>query len=266
VIIRAVMTFFRLGPLITVALFAAILGFLALGRRIGKRYQADGGRAEFGAVEGAIFGLLGLLLAFTFSGAVERFDDRKHLITVEANAIGTAWLRIDVVPAGAQPRLRDLFRRYLDSRLETYRQAGEAYASHAEFARSATLQQEIWTAAVGACQAPEAAPRSCSLLLPSLNDMIDITTTRLMATRRHPPAAIFVMLVALTLGGALLAGHGMASRAWSWMHAVGFAAVMAATIYLIIDIEYPRLGYIRVDSADEVLVDLRKSMGETPQP
>ena len=94
-----------------------------------------------------------------------------------------------------------------------------------------------------------------------------ITTTRLMATRMHPPAAIFALLVALTLAGALLAGHGMAgSQAWSWMHAASFAAVMAVTIYVIADMEYPRLGYITVDSADQVLVDLRQSLGETPGP
>jgi CDP-diglyceride synthetase len=262
------MTFLMLALALTLGLFAAVLGFLALGRHIGKRrLAAQVAPAEFGAVEGAVFGLLGLLLAFTFSGAVGRFDDRKRLITVEANAIGTAWLRIDVAPADARPQLRALFRRYLDSRLETYRQAGEAYAAHAEFARSTALQGEIWTLAVASCGSAEASPRACSLLLPSLNDMIDITTTRLMATRMHPPAAIFAMLVALTLAGALLAGHAMAaSKAWSWMHAVAFAAAMAVTIYVIVDIEYPRLGFIRVDSADEVLMDLRRSMGETPQP
>jgi hypothetical protein len=99
------------------------------------------------------------------------------------------------------------------------------------------------------------------LLLPALNEMIDITTTRLMATRVHPPGIIFAMLVVLTLAGALLAGHAMASHPrWSWMHALALATVMAATIYIIIDLEYPRLGFIRVDGADEVLVDLRKSM------
>jgi hypothetical protein len=262
------MTFFMLAPLLTLGLFAAVLGFLALGRRIGqRRLAANAERAEFGAVEGAIFGLLGLLLAFTFSGAVGRFDDRKRLVTVEANAIGTAWLRIDVIPVDARPPLHALFRRYLDSRLETYRQAGDAYAAHAEFARSTALQGEIWTLAVESCGSAEASPRACSLLLPSLNEMIDITTTRLMATRMHPPNAIFAMLVALTLAGALLAGHAMAeSRSWSWMHAVAFAAAMAVTIYVIIDIEYPRLGFIRVDSADEVLIALRQHMGETPQP
>jgi hypothetical protein len=262
------MSLFKIGPVLTLGLFAAVLGFLALGRRIGKRRLASAeATGSFGAVEGAIFGLLGLLLAFTFSGAVGRFDDRKHLITQEANAIGTAWLRIDLAPADAEPRLRALFRTYLDSRLATYRQVGDPDAAQTEFARSTALQGEIWTAAVAACGAQDASPGACVLMMPSLNDMIDITTTRLMAARIHPPAAIFALLITLTLAGALLAGHAMAQGgAWSWMHAVGFAAVMATTIYVIVDIEYPRLGYIRVDSTDEVLMDLRRSMGENPAP
>jgi hypothetical protein len=263
------MILIRMGPALGGGLFLAVLAFVALGRWIGKRRLAasEGAPAEFGAVEGAIFGLLGLLMAFTFSGAVSRFDDRKHLITQEANAIGTAWLRIDVAAADTQPRLRALFRQYLDSRLATYREAGDPDAAHTEFKRSTVLQGEIWTLAVAACSDPSAPPGACVLLLPSLNEMIDITTTRLMATRMHPPFAVFAMLVGLALAGALLAGHAMArGKAYSWMHAVGFAAAISITIYVIVDIEYPRLGHIRVDAADEVLKDLRKSMGETPAP
>ena len=121
-------------------------------------------------------------------------------MTQEANAIGTAWLRIDLVPAEAQAKLRDLFRRYLDSRLATYRNVEHLDMAMAEFARSATLQQDIWTAAVAACRDPGAAPGASMLLLPALNEMIDITTTRLMATRMHPPGIIFAMLVVLDPG------------------------------------------------------------------
>jgi hypothetical protein len=147
------MIFLKMGLAFGLGLFLAVLALLALGRRIGKRRLAasEVTHAEFGAVEGAIFGLLGLLLAFTFSGAVSRFDGRKHLITKEANAIGTAWLRIEVAAADAQPRLRALFRSYLDSRLATYREAGDPDAAHAEFERSTALQGEIWTLAVAAC-------------------------------------------------------------------------------------------------------------------
>jgi hypothetical protein len=256
-----------MGPFFAGGLFVGVLMFLEVGRRIGRRRIASGGAeggAGFGAVESAVFGLMGLLIAFTFSGAAARFDERRHLVREEANAIGTAWLRIDLAPGEAQAKLRDLFRRYLDSRLETYRNAKQGELALAEYARSTTLQQDIWTVAVAACRDPGAAPGAPMLLLPALNEMIDITTTRLMATRLHPPPVIFGMLVVLTLAGAVLAGHAMAAHpAWSWTHALALAFVMAATVYVIIDIEYPRLGLIRVDAVDEVLVELRQGMGDT---
>jgi len=89
----------------------------------------------------------------------------------------------------------------------------------------------------------------------------------LMATRMHPPPVIFGMLATLMAAGALLAGHAMAAtKARSWVHGLAYAAMMALTVYIIIDIEYPRLGLVRVDEADAVLVDLRKSMEEAPGP
>jgi hypothetical protein len=208
---------------------------------------------------------MGLLIAFTFSGATGRFDDRRHLVRQEANAIGTAWLRIDLAPAEAQAKLRDLFRRYLDSRLETYRKVTQTEMAMAEYARSNALQQDIWTVAVAACRDPGAAPGASILLLPALNEMIDITTTRLMATRIHPPGIIFAMLVVLPWPARCWPGAWLLSR-WSWMHALALATVMSATVYIIIDIEYPRLGFIRVDATDEVLVDLRRAWTKAWRP
>ena len=248
--------------LIGVALFAAMLGLLEVGRRIGARRlakDADGARAGVGAVEGAVFGLLGLMIAFTFSGAAARFEVRRQLITTEANAIGTAWLRIDMLPAEAQPAMRDTFRRYVDSRIETYRRMPDIAAAYEEMARSTALQREIWSMAVAS--APAGSPQATMLLLPALNQMIDITTTRLAATRTHPPAVVFGMLTLLALAGALLAGYSMAQgRTRNWLHVVAFAFTMAATIYVIVDLEFPRLGLIRIDDADLLLVELRQGM------
>ncbi len=244
------------------ALFGGVLLLVEVGRRVGIRRMAsdsEGARAGMGAVEGAVFGLMGLLIAFTFTGAASRFDSRRQLITEEANDIGTAWLRLDLLPSAAQPALRDSFRRYLDTRLEVYQKLPDLEAARAALARANALQGEIWTQAVAACR--EGSPTASMLLLPALNQMIDITTTRTMATKMHPPMIIFAMLIVLTLVGALFAGYGMAAaRTRSWVHMVGFAFVMAAGVYIIIDMEYPRLGMIRVHAADQVLVDLRQSM------
>lgn len=256
------MHFSLIALLLVTGLLAGMLLLLETGRRIGLRQMAKdskGAHQGLGAVEGAVFGLMGLLIAFTFSGAASRFDARRQLVVEEANDIGTAYLRLDMLPTAAQPALRESFRRYLDARLAVYRKLPDLQAAEAELARATELQGEIWTQAVAACR--EAAQPASMLVLPALNQMIDITTTRTMATQMHPPMIIFVMLAALALASAVLAGYGMAaSQTRSWVHILEFAAIMAVTVYIIVDLEHPRLGLIRVDAFDQVLVDLRNSM------
>src|SRR5499426_4920010 len=129
--------------LFTFGLFLGMLLFLEIGRRIAiRRMKEDTGNAAegVGAVDGAVFALLGLLLAFTFSGASARFDHRRDLIVEETNAIGTAWLRLDLLPAQEQPALREGFRRYLDSRLAVYRALPDLSAARQELTRSNEIQ------------------------------------------------------------------------------------------------------------------------------
>jgi hypothetical protein len=245
-----------------IGLFAAMLALVELGQRLGRRRLARDGAESLvgvGALEGGIFALMGLLMAFTFSGAAQRLDTRRGLIVEEANAIGTAWLRIDLAPAGAQPALRDLFRRYVDSRLEVYRKLPDIAAARAELAANKQIQDQIWRTAV---EATREGPSSATvLLLPALNAMIDITTTRTMATQMHPPLVIYATLGIVSLAGALLAGYGLAaSRSHRWFHVLCFVAIMAVTIYVILNLEYPRMGFIRFDTFDQVLVELRQGM------
>jgi hypothetical protein len=248
---------------VAAGLFFGMLALLEVGRRIGVRRGAadpEGAHAGTGAVDGAVFALLGLLIAFTFSGAASRFDIRKQQVVEEANDIGTAYLRLDLLPADAQPALRDLFRRYVDSRLATYRKLPDRVASQAEIDKSIAMQGEIWSRSVEACRVVNQAATT-TLVLSALNAMIDIVTTRTAARKMHPPMIIFAMLVALALGCALLAGHGMAgARTRNWTHMVAFAAIMAVTVYVIFDLEYPRIGLIRLDAIDQLLVDVRSSM------
>ena len=260
------MKFFDL--IILLSVFGLLLGmivFQEIGLRIGKWMNRDPESAPsgLGTVEGAVFALLGLLIAFTFSGAASRFDERRKLVVEEANNIGTAWLRIDLLPEASQLPVRQVFRKYLDSRIETYRKLPDVAAAQAEFSKSVKLQDEIWALAVKGCSESGSTAPSM-LLLPAINAMIDITTTRAMASQFHPPKIVFVLLVALSLTAALLAGYSMGAvgRKRSWIHIAGFALVMVITVYVIIDIEYPRFGFIRVDQVDEVLRELRMSMGQ----
>ena len=91
--------------------------------------------------------------------------------------------------------------------------------------------------------------------------MIDITTTRAVAARNHPPPTIYAMLVLISLASALLIGYSMAANARrSWIHILLMSVSIAIAIYVILDLEFPRLGLLRVDNADRVLLEVRQSM------
>jgi hypothetical protein len=256
-------SFAEMGSAVAIGLFVLMMLSVEVGRRIGRRRHAadkDSFSEGFGAAEGAIFALLGLLIAFTFSGSASRFEDRRHLITQEANDIGTAWLRIDLLPPADQPAMRDLFRRYTDLRVVAYQRVRDEVSTEAKTAAVQRLQREIWQLAVAGVRKPEASPGAAQVLLPSLNAMFDIVTTRDTATRNHPPLAIYLLLCVLCAVGSMLFGYSIGpSRNPNWLHRLAFAGIMALAIYVILDLEFPRRGLIRIDGEDKVLMDLRQS-------
>ena len=247
-----------------VAMFAGMLICLELGRRLGKSALARDAQlmSTHGAVDSAVFSLYGLLLAFTFSGAPARLDARRNLIADEANTIATAYLRLDLLCSEAQPAMREQFRQYVDSRLKIYQKLPHIDEAKLELAKSAELQTKIWSQAVADTRLHGCHPEAGKLLLPALNQMIEITNKRTMAIRIHPPTIIFGLLFLLALVCSLLAGYGMAvSTQRSWVHILAFSMVAVITVFVILEIEYPRTGFLSVENRyDQVLVDLRASM------
>lgn len=209
-----------LNVLIAGSLSGCMLAFQEAGRRLSQRDRgADpkSAKLDSSATDGAVYALLALLIAFTFPGAASRYDARRHLVVDEATAITTAWRRIDLLPTTTQPAIRDLFREYVDARLDTYRVAmGNAQAT----ARAVELQRQIWSASVAAATAAGEIPST--VYLPALNDMIDITTARAEARRMHSPLAGFLMLGVVALLGSLFAGYGMAAAPRSPSAHAGF--------------------------------------------
>jgi len=126
----------------------------------------------------------------------------------EENAIGTARLRLDTLPANEQTRLRDAFRKYTDSRIALYRTFSTSGldAAGVEYVRSTALHQEIWTEAVAA---DLEVPSATVVVLPALNAMFDIATTRLTATQMHPPGIVYVVLALISLVCGFLVGYEM---------------------------------------------------------
>ena len=239
-------------PVLALLLFPAMILLLELGRRFRLSRKSP---IQSNAVEGAVFALFGLLLAFTFSGAVTRYDAHRQLLTQETNDIGTAYLRLDLLPTQAQPTLRQLFRDYTTSRLHLFDTVHEEVSPESQH-----LQREIWRQSVAATAAPGASPDAAKLLLPALNDMIDITATRQNAFNMHPPGVVFLLLFAFSLGCAFLAGYGMTAARRNWLYIIALALAVTLTIYATLEIEFPRQGLIRLTSTDSTLINLRNSM------
>jgi hypothetical protein len=236
---------------------------LELGFRLGLRdsmRNPERAHEGVGVIDAAVFALLGLLLGFSFAGGTSRLDARRELVVREANAIGTAYLRIDLLPSDAQPEMRHLFRKYLDARLRVYESLPDEKATEQALADVRKLQQEIWTRAISSSHG-DSSQNIGRLLLPALNEMIDITTARTIAMRTHLPALIFVLLAAVALLSGVLAGFAMAKRqSRSWLHLVLYAGVVSVTIYAVLDLDYPRSGFIRLGAADSALIQLRDSI------
>lgn len=250
--------------LVALGLFTGILAMGELGRRLRHRDMAAGhGREEKagGAAEGTAFALLGLLIAFTFAGAADRFDKRRQLIVEEANIIGTTYLRLDLLPDSSRLPLQQAFREYLDSRLAAYAAVPDMALVRSRLATSAAMQAAIWTAAVRATDAPGVPPRASMLLLPAINEMLDITTTRTAATVMHPPRIIYLLLAGAALVCALIVGYDLGATARRrWLPLLVYGLVVTSAIYVAIDLEYPRAGLIRVNAMDEQLVKVREGM------
>jgi hypothetical protein len=216
------------------------------------------GRKYPGTVGAAVSGLLALLLAFSVAGAGERFDMRRRMIVDEANAIGTAYLRLDLLPAERQPRLRRQFLAYVDSRIATYRSLPDIDRAFAELHRSQAIQREIWSAAIGGRGEDVAVPL---VLLPALNEMFDLASTRTMMSELHPPTVVFVMLALLLFASALYTGYRTAEGPRrGWLPALGVVALQTLVLAVVVDLEYPRSGFVTEDAFDRTLVTVRDSI------
>lgn len=239
-------------PALAFVLLPTMLVSLEAGRRLRtRRVNVEGNSA----IEGAVFGLFGLLLAFTFSGAVSRYDIHRQLLTQELNDIGTAYLRLNLLPAEAQPELRQLFRQYTGSRLHLFDAVGPEVSGE-----TARLQSEIWQRCTVAVAQPGASPDAGKLLLPALNDMIDITSTRQNAFNMHPPDVVFLLLFVFSCMSAFMAGYSLKVGNRDWVYAIALAAMVTLTIYATLEIEYPRQGFFRMTHLDARLIALRDSM------
>lgn len=249
--------FIALPVLLFAALLAGIHAAINFGRRIGRaRLERDGERAfaGLGAMEGSVFALMGLLLAFSFSHSADRLDVRRKMLVDEANALGTAWLRFDLLHDSLQPVVRARFQEYVRMRLTAYRSFPDYQLVERRLDSAAAMQRRIWNLSVTGAQRSVNPVAATQLVLAALNDVFDMATTRRAAIHMHTPTIVFIMLTVLALASAVLAGVAAAlNSSPHQLHRFAFALLLVAALYVIVDLEFPRFGFVRIDDHDQLL-------------
>ena len=243
-----------IGVATLLLLASAEFGF-RLGLRL-HRTKDEARKGQIGGIQGAMLGLLALLLGFTFAMAAARYESRRGLVLQEANAIGTTYLRASLLPDEHKAAVESLLRRYVDARLDFFHAGEDRARQDAAEQAVAKLQRELWAHAVAAGkQAP-------SPLIPSfigaLNETIDLDATQLNALRTHVPGAVWLLVLAVAACGCCACGYGSgASGARSAFTITVLPLLIAVAITLIADLDRPRGGMIEI--SQQPLLDLKQS-------
>ena len=244
--------------LLLVALFfsAVELGFL-LGRRTIRSGKEDL-EGHVATIEAALLGLLALLLGFGFSMAVNRFDARRAVVVSEANDIGTAYLRADLLPMAHSSEARRLLLEYLDSRIAFFKAGTDVDLSTKALERTLELQRQIWARTVMADR--EATnPVSSGLFVSAINTLIDVHTERLAALENHVPEVILFLLIFVASATLAITGYraGLCGVRLVIPRAI-VVALIVATLAVIVDLDRPRRGFIKV--SENALLELKASL------
>jgi len=214
-------------------------------------------KSQIGTIQGAILGMLALLLGFTFSMAVGRYENRRDLVLQEANSIGTTFLRASLLPAEHKIQVENLLRRYVDTRLDFFA-AGrdDSHVLKAE-SESARLQRELWSHAVVATR--EVPTAITATFITSLNETIDLDESRLTAFRSRVPAAVWPLLLVVAGVGCYATGYGAgASGARTVFSNLMLPLLLAFVVTIIADFDHPRHGLISI--SQQPMLDLKSNL------
>ena len=249
--------------LIGVVLFALMLAAAAItyfARTYLRRDDRDAEkRTDYdGYIVTAVLGLLALLLGFTFSLAIGRFEERRELVISDANAIGTAYLRTQLLPAPHRARLSQLLIELADNKIAL---ATIDYA-HAKplVAREDALITDIWAATAAAFDSVKASPFA-NALIESMNTMIDLDASRRVARTTRIPTEVFAVLLIYLVGSAAVLGFVLAGGR-GLLAAVFLLVLFSMSLLLVLDIDRPVSGSIREDQ--RAMEQLRASLQSQP--
>jgi hypothetical protein len=222
--------------------------------RAGRKNISEEERPDFDIVLGAALTLLGLVIGFSFSMAVGRYDQRKNYEEAEANAIGTEYLRADLLPEADGARVRELLRRYLDLRIQHYRARNDDDLRRID-ADTTGVQGELWSAT--SANVKEQQPISVvTLTVGGMNDVLNSQGYTEAAWRYRIPGEAWVLLLVTAICCCVL--FGFQARRVEPKLGIVLPLLVAIALFLIADIDSPRSGVIRVHPQN--LESLRDSL------
>jgi len=245
--------------LICFSFFALMLAATEAGFLLGRRSEAstaDKTKSQVSAVEAAILGILGLLLGFTMSMAVSRFEARKQLVLDEADAIGTSCLRTELLPAPEGSEIASLLRQYIDVRVQYGARENDLAQLSSLHTQATRLQDKFWSRAVAYGQKEPNSVRA-GLLLQSLNQAIDLESARWMAFQNHVPDIVIYLNGIVALLAALLVGYTFGlngRRQFFSMYMLALAITLVLAV--IVDLDRPRSGFIRI--SQQPMIELQR--------
>lgn len=246
------------GAEIAVILLVSMVLAIELGFRIGLQSAGstnEDAKGHINGIQGSILGILALLLGFTLSMSLQRFDARSEAVVDEANAIGTAYLRAQLLPPGQRDEVQKLMRAYLDTRVEA--SLVEHRGQSALSVKAMRQQAELWDQAR---QVAETHPGPITaLFITALNETIDSFGKREAALDRHVPEVVllFLYVTFLMAGGIVGYTSGVAGHRPSPVSYI-MVALIVVLVFVIIDLDRPRRGLIEVDQRS--LVELRQAL------
>jgi hypothetical protein len=255
------------SALIAAALVIAMVAAMEAGYRLGARRSgqaSDPIRSQVGTVLASLLGLLALLLGFTFSLALQRYEDRSQAVVKEANAIGTAYLRVQLLPGALRPDLEAALREYVDIRVKEGRVQLADRATREVLNRDADrVAAQLWEKAMRAVEKDDR-PATSGLFVQALNDLIDAAGAGRAALERHVPEIVHLLLFAtIAVTSAILGYASGISGHRVTVPAVALVLLVVCVVYLIIDLDRPRRGSILV--SQESMLELQKSMAPAPR-
>jgi hypothetical protein len=254
------------GWLIIAVVIGAFLAATEIGYRLGHRQRDpdEAGKSHISALQGGLLGLMALLLAFSISMSVSRFDKRKSLVVEEANAIGTTWLRSQFLTEEAARESAQLLRDYVAQRLEFFSEDINETRQDAATQEASRILARLWQIAVAEAQ-QRGNSETLALYIETLNQTIDLGEWRLAARTNQLPETILYALFAVAICGLAFIGYGTGMSGRRRMgSSVIFALLVTVVLVVILDMDRPRRGFIQVGQGS--MLRLQQSMAETIAP